>query len=218
MDDRNDRPDDFRADQAQAGEERGEERGLPSWAASALGLLVAGAVVYGVGRAVLGRSRAAPREIAVRKSVTVGKPPEELYRHWRSLEHLPQVMRHLESVRELGGGRSHWVAKAPLGRKVAWDAELTEELENRRLAWRSVGSTPVPNEGSVEFEPAPGGRGTEIHVRLRYRPPAGRLGARFAKLFGEEPALQIAEDLQRYKQRLEAGEVASTAGQPAGRA
>ena len=217
MDDRNDRLNDVRADEAQAGEDRGEERGLPSWAASALGLLIAGAVVYGVGRAVMGRKRDAPREITVRKSVTVGKPADELYRHWRALEHLPQVMRHLESVHELGGGRSHWVAKAPLGRKVAWDAELTEELENRRLAWRSVGDTPVPNEGSVEFKPAPGGRGTEIHVHLRYHPPAGRLGAAFAKLFGEEPAQQIDEDLHRYKQRLETGEVASTEGQPVGR-
>jgi len=156
--------------------------------------------------------------IEVRESVTIARPAEELYRHWRSFENLPSIMRHLESVEVRGGGRSHWVAKGPLNTRVAWDAETTEDRPNERIAWRSLEGATVPNEGAVTFREAPGGRGTEVHVALLYRPPLGSVGAAFAKLFGEEPAQQVHEDLWRFKQRLEAGEVATTQGQPSGRA
>lgn len=164
----------------------------------------------------LGGSRSS-QGIQVRESVTINRPAEELYRYWRNFENLPEVMRHLERVTDQGGGRSHWVAKGPAGTKVEWDAELTQEVENALIGWRSVGDSSVPNEGTVRFKPAPGGRGTEIHVSLSYHPPLGALGANVAKLFGEEPSLQIAEDLRRYKQRLETGEIATTEGQPSGR-
>jgi uncharacterized membrane protein len=65
--------------------------------------------------------------------------------------------------------------------------------------------------------PAPGDRGTEVHVRLDYKPPGGKAGAMVAKLFGDEPGQQVGDDLRRLKQMLEAGEVATTAGQPSGR-
>ena len=54
---------------------------------------------------------------------------------------------------------------------------------------------------------APGGRGTEVHVELRYDPPGGKLGALVAKLFGEEPGQQVEGDLRRFKQVIETGEV-----------
>ena len=63
----------------------------------------------------------------------------------------------------------------------------------------------VSNAGSVRFLPAPDGRGTEVHVTLDYLPPAGRMGAMIARLFGEEPGQQIREDLRRFKQAIEAG-------------
>ena len=52
---------------------------------------------------------------------------------------------------------------------------------------------------------------------MRYNPPAGSLGAAFAKLFGEEPDQQVNEDLHHFKQIMETGEVATTQGQPTGR-
>jgi uncharacterized membrane protein len=149
----------------------------------------------------------ANRGIEVRKAITVNKPPEEVYAFWRNLENLPQFMVHLESVRVLDARLSYWKARAPLGTAVEWTAEITEDIPNRLLAWQSVEGTKVPNSGHVEFKPAPGDRGTEVHVRLRYDPPGGTLGATIAKLFGEEPSVQVDGDLRRLKQVLEVGEV-----------
>ncbi|MDF1502420.1 SRPBCC family protein [Roseisolibacter sp. H3M3-2] len=143
----------------------------------------------------------------VRKSVTVNRPADEVYAFWRNLENLPRFMKHLESVQVTGGGRSHWKANAPAGTSVEWDAETTEDRPNERIAWRSVDGADVPNAGVVRFVPAAGGRGTEIHVDLRYDPPAGKLGALVAKLFGDEPGQQVDGDLRRFKQVLEVGEV-----------
>jgi len=150
---------------------------------------------------------AARNGVRVRKSISVDRPVEEVYRFWRNVENLPRFMRHLESVQETGERRSHWRAKGPSGTSVEWDAQLTEDRENERIAWRSLPGADVSNAGIVRFRPAPGGRGTEVHVDLRYDPPAGPLGTAVAKLFGEEPAQQVADDLRRFKQVLETGEV-----------
>jgi uncharacterized membrane protein len=158
----------------------------------------------------------ANRGIKVEKSVTVNKSPEELYRFWRNFENLPRFMDHLESVRVEGEGRSHWVAKAPAGTTVEWDAEVYNEKENELIAWRSLEGADVDNAGSVRFEAGPEGRSTIVRVSLKYDPPGGLIGSTFAKLFGEEPSQQIEEDLRRFKQVMEAGEIPTTEGQSSG--
>ncbi|HEX9993270.1 MAG TPA: SRPBCC family protein [Acidimicrobiales bacterium] len=149
-------------------------------------------------------------------AVTVNRSPEEAYRFWRDLERLPSFMDHLRSVTVDGDGRSHWVANAPAGRTVEWDAELVEDRPGEVIAWRSVGRSRVQTTGSVRFAPAPGGRGTEVTVEITYSPPAGALGAAVAKLFGEEPLQQVKDDLRRFKQVLETGEVVRSDGSPDG--
>lgn len=159
------------------------------------------------------------RGIKVEKSVTINRSPEELFRYWRNFENLPRIMNHLEAVTTTeGGNRSHWVAKAPAGTTVEWDAEIFNEKENELIAWRSLEGADVDNAGSVRFQPATGGRGTEVKVSLKYDPPGGALGAAVAKMFGEEPAGQIQEDLRRFKQEMETGVIATTEGQSSGRA
>ncbi|HYE02535.1 MAG TPA: SRPBCC family protein, partial [Phycisphaerales bacterium] len=155
--------------------------------------------------------------IHVEKAVTINRPAEELYRFWRQLENLPRVMGHLERVEVIDNTRSHWVAKAPAGFEVEWDAEIINDEPGALIAWKAVEGSQVPNAGSVRFLPAPPGRGTEVKVTLEYLPPAGRLGAAIAKLFGEEPSQQVRDDLARFKQLMESGEIASVEGQPAGR-
>jgi uncharacterized membrane protein len=154
----------------------------------------------------------------VRKSITLSRSPEEIYKYWRNFEQLPRFMNHLQSVTDLGGGRSHWVAKGPAGMSVEWDAQITHDEPNRLIAWRSLDGSDVDNSGEAQFLPATGGRGTVLRVQLRYSPPAGKVGAAFAKLLGESPEKQIAVDLLRFKQMIETGEIARTEGQPAGRA
>ena len=148
----------------------------------------------------------------VRKSLIINRPPEELYQFWRDFENLPRFMQHLESVRVTGEGRSHWVAKAPAGTTVEWDAEITEDRPNELIAWRSLEGADVENAGSVRFEPAPGNRGTIVRVEIEYNPPGGALGAAVAWLFGEEPGQQAQDALRCFKQVMETGEVVLSEG------
>jgi uncharacterized membrane protein len=159
----------------------------------------------------------AGRGIRVEKAVTINRSPEELYSFWRNFENLPRFMNHLESVRVTGEKTSHWVAKAPAGTSVEWDAEVYNSKDNELIAWRTLENADVASAGSVHFEAASGGRGTVVRVVLKYDPPAGKLGAFVARLFGENPEQQIDEDLRRFKQLIETGEVATTEGQPSGR-
>jgi uncharacterized membrane protein len=156
--------------------------------------------------------------IRVRKSVTINRPTEELYAFWHDFQNLARFTKHVESVQITDDNHSHWIAKGPAGKKVEWDAETIEDRPNELIAWRSVEGSTVENSGSVRFEPATGGRGTVVRVEVEYYPPAGLLGATVAKLLGEEPKGQLEEDLRRLKQIMEAGEIITTEGQPAGRA
>ncbi len=177
--------------------------------------VVGGGLVY---RATLGRGPSLTRVAGplVDRCITINRPVEDIYRFWRNFENLPRFMRHLLSVTVFDARRSHWVARAPAGRTVEWDAEIVEEVVNERIAWRAVGDADVQHTGTVTFSPVPGDRGTEVRVMLHYAPPAGRLGAALAKLFGQEPAQQVAHDLTTFKQVMEAGERPSVAGQPRG--
>lgn len=144
--------------------------------------------------------------VHVLRTITINRPAEEIYRFWRNFENLPRFMDHLESVR-VTNGRSRWRAKAPAGTSIEWEAELLQDEPNQSIAWRSLEGTSVPHRGVVRFSPAPGNRGTEVLVELKYDPPGGLAAAALAKLFGEEPSQQIADDLRRLKQVLETGEV-----------
>lgn len=159
----------------------------------------------------------AGRGIKVEKSVTINRDREDLYNFWRNFENLPRFMNHLEAVHVTGPGRSHWVAKAPAGQTVEWDAEIYNEKDGEMVAWRTLENADVDSAGSVHFEQAAGGRGTVVRVVLKYDPPGGKIGALVARLFGENPEQQIEEDLGRFKQLMETGEIATTEGQPSGR-
>ncbi len=156
-------------------------------------------------RRLRGVREAAPEE--VRRTITIACSPEDAYRFWRNLENLPRFVAHLESIAVLDERRSHWIAKAPAGTSVEWDAEIIEDRPNDRIAWRSLPGADIESSGAVYFEPAPGGRGTEVSVEIRYQPPFGAAGKALAKLLGEEPGQQTDGDLRRLKQVLETGEV-----------
>jgi uncharacterized membrane protein len=147
---------------------------------------------------------------------TIDRPSEELFFFWRNFENLPRFMTHVQAVRKLDEKRSHWVVAGPGGRDVQWDAEIINEEPNKFIAWRSLANADVHNAGSVWFVPAPGQRGTEVRVSMEYIPPAGKIGSAIAWLFGETPRQQIQEDLRRFKQLMETGEIPTTAGQPRG--
>lgn len=156
------------------------------------------------------------KTIKVEKTVTINKPQDELYNFWHNFENLPKFMNHLKLVKVVDPERSHWVAKAPLGTSVEWDADIIEDRENEFISWSSVKDAGIENSGFVRFKKASGNRGTEVEVVIVYQPPGGTIGAAIAKLFGEAPKQQIGDDLNRFKMLMEAGEIATTEGQPKG--
>lgn len=160
----------------------------------------------GQGRGIAGQMRQG-RPVQVRQSITINRSPEEVYGFWRNFQNLPRFMAHLESVEVIDERRSHWRAKGPAGQVVEWDAEIIEDRPHELIAWRSLPNADVPNAGVVRFVRAPGNRGTEVHVEMTYEPPGGQLGKIAAKLLGESPEQQVKDDLRRFKQVLETGEV-----------
>jgi uncharacterized membrane protein len=156
--------------------------------------------------------------VKVEESVTINRPVLEVYRFWRNFENLPRFMDHLESVTVVDDTRSHWVAKGPAGTKVEWDAIIHNEVDDELIAWRSLPGSEVNNAGSVHFTPTPDGTGTDVRVVLSYEPPAGMVGVAVAKLLGEEPSKQVADDLRRFKQVMDSGDVLAGARPIAGRA
>jgi uncharacterized membrane protein len=152
-------------------------------------------------------SNGANRGIHAQGTCIVNSTPEEVYQFWRNFQNLPRFMRHVESVEELGNGRSHWKVKGPAGMEVEWDATTVADVPNELITWRTLENSDVDHAGAVRFERAAGGRGTIVKVNLEYLPIGGVIGATVAKLFGEEPGQQLDDDLRRFKQVLEVGEV-----------
>jgi uncharacterized membrane protein len=150
------------------------------------------------------------------RSLAIQSPPETLYSYWRQLENLPRIMSHLVSVQQTDSLRSHWTAQAPMGQTIEWDAEIINERPDDLIAWRSVPGSQLDTAGSVHFEALPGNRGTLVHIELKYEPPGGKAAAALARLFGAGLEAGINEDLRKFKQLMETGEVASISGQPQG--
>ncbi|MFZ0243289.1 MAG: YgaP-like transmembrane domain [Desulfobacterales bacterium] len=149
--------------------------------------------------------------------LTIGRSREDVYASWRDLEKLPRFMHHIESVRQTGDGHSQWTARLPKGMgTIAWEAETTEDRVNEKIAWRSLGDADVRNSGEVLFREAPGNRGTEVKVRIEYRPPAGKLGRIAAGFANPAFSGMIREDIRRFKSLMETGEIPTTEGQPTG--
>lgn len=179
---------------------------------------IAGVTVVDVYTAARNARRLRGRQIMeLTATTTIRKQPGELYDFWRRFENLPGFMAHLEDVRSTNGRRSHWRATAPFGRTVEWDAEIIEEIPGQQLSWCSLDGADIRNTGTVELRPAPGGRGTEVHVELAYEVPAGPIGAAIARWAGEEPHQQLDDDLRRLKQVMETGEVVRSDGAPGGK-
>jgi uncharacterized membrane protein len=151
----------------------------------------------------------------LKAAITVRRAPEQVYAFWRDFQNLPRFMYHLGSVEATGDGRTHWKVKAPLG-SVEWDAEVTEERLNELISWRSVEGSKFDNSGSVRFAPAPRDQGTEIRLELHYDVPGGALTTALAKVLGEDPIQQVKDDLRRFKQVMETGEVVRSEGSPEG--
>ncbi len=154
------------------------------------------------------RALSGPRGVRVHTGITIARPVEDVYAFWRDFDNLSRFVPNLESVQAIDSQRSHWIVRGPAGRTVEWDAEIIHEEPNRVIGWRSLAGADVVNAGSVNFDAAPGGRGTEVRVSMQYQPPGGKPGVAVASLVRVEPSQQVREGLRRLKELLEAGEIA----------
>jgi uncharacterized membrane protein len=152
-------------------------------------------------------------DVLVGRSVTIDRPRQELYDFWRDFHNLPHFMHNIKRVVIIDRVRSHWIVEAPAGKTVEWDSTITADESGRLIAWHSEDGASIRNSGQVEFRDSPDGRGTIVTVTLAYDPPGGNLGKMIAKLFQKEPKIQARQDLRRFKQLMETGEV-STAAPP----
>lgn len=144
------------------------------------------------------------QNIRVETSIVVDRPVSEVYRIWRNLENLPVFMEHLVEVREIDDVRSHWVATAPAGMVIEWDAKIVNDVENKLIAFETQEGSGVDMAGSTHFD-ALGKNATKVRVVLRYDPPADMLGVWISKIFRSDPQHEIDEDLRRFKRIMELG-------------
>jgi len=204
-------------------------RNIPGLAVAAAGTAIAArgvtghCAIYetlGIDTARKRSRRADEYPVDVAESFTINASPEELYSFWRTLEQLPRVFTHLESVTEIDSRRSHWVAKPieSLDRTIEWDAEITRDEPNKVIAWKSVPSSSMifETEGEVQFVPALGDRGTTLRVLMQYRLLGGGATRFVSKMFGKSPQRLIREDLRNFKRMIEIGERITTEGQSRG--
>jgi uncharacterized membrane protein len=152
----------------------------------------------------------------VGRTVTIGRPREEIYAFWRDFPNLAGIMENIERIDTIDAKRSHWVVKGPGGKTVEWDSVVTDDEPGRLIAWQSVEGADVKSSGRVEFLDAAPGRGTMVRATIAYDPPGGVIGQWIAKLLQREPNVQARRDLRRLKQFMETGEITSSAS-PSGR-
>ena len=146
----------------------------------------------------------------VGRAVTINRPLGELFAFFRDFANLPTFMENVERIDVLDTKRSHWVVKGPANTRYEWDALVTDEVQDRYIAWASQPGADVDNSGQVEFRDA-GARGTVVAVTILYDPPGGLVGKLIAKMFQREPAIQARRDLRRFKQLMETGEITTAA-------
>ena len=132
----------------------------------------------------------------IEKSIDVNVPVREAYNQWTQFETFPQFMDAVESVRQDGDTRLHWVAQIA-GRRQEWDAEITEQTPDQRIAWTST--TGDRNAGAVDFHRVDDNL-TRITLTMDIEPSGAveSLGTALGI-----PAGQVEGDLKRFKAFIE---------------
>ena len=137
----------------------------------------------------------------VESSVVVEAPVSQVFNYWRTLENLPNFMSNIEEVRSVGNRRTHWRVKGPLGAKLEFDAQTTQEQENQTIAWESLDGN-IETSGEVRFQEL-GENRTRVEVSMNYAdPPGGKLGEVGARIVAN-PQVMVDQDLQNFKEIME---------------
>jgi uncharacterized membrane protein len=154
------------------------------------------------------------RTVDIQKTIHIEAPVEQVYAFWTNYQNFPLFMSNIREIQDLGGGRSHWLVSGPGGAPIEWDAILTEQIPNERIAWRSEPGSMLDNAGVIRFRPE--SNGTRVDLRFCYNPPIGGAGQAVVELLGADPRAKLNEDLGRLKALLEGTSRTDSHGQEPG--
>jgi uncharacterized membrane protein len=155
-------------------------------------------------------------DAAARAAVTIGRPADELRTLWLDPETQSRIWTHFADVTPLDGRTADWVARGPAGGEYRWRTEVTDSGSDE-IRWSSLDGADVPNAGLLVFRPAPGDRGTELHLDVRFDPPGGVVGEAVSKLFHIVPGEIVRHALYKFRALALTGEIPTTDPQPAAR-
>ena len=151
--------------------------------------------------------------------VTVNKSAAEIYKFWRDAANYAKFMPQIESVEKLSDTHFKWTAKLPADKTLNWESEIVEDKPNQMLRWETknedVTDLAVPHSGELTLKELPHNRGTQVKLEITNHPQTGAIGAALAQLFKAAPSQFTLESLRRFKQLMEAGELANSNNQPA---
>ena len=186
--------------------------GLSRRSTSGIALAVVGGTIAYLGAT----SDSQPQEFHARSSIVVNASPQDVYRFWRDFQNIPLFTRHVDSVTAQDDNHSTWTAIGPLGTRLTWHAEVTNDRQNESISWRSLPGSDIQVNGTVTFTAAPANRGTLVRADVEYYPPAGPFSRVIAQLLGKDPSFLMRNDLRRFKALLETGEIPTIEGQTHG--
>lgn len=185
---------------------------LAGWGVSRRGWLGTVAAGGGAYLALESINRIRPYHAGIHVSQTINKPVSEVYQFARNPENwaliLEQIGQHENSDRT--------ATRAPINRRMNWNAEIWKEEKDQVIAWQSHGRNPR-RRGAMRFRPAPGNRGTEVILGLEFHYSDTLITRALQMLRGRDPEWRAREALRGLKQLLECGEIPTIAGQPSGR-
>ena len=149
----------------------------------------------------IGKNCMAPRTVRMEGEVSVDVPPAQMFRLWRDVENLPELVSHLESVERQGSRRSRWQMRSGGESPLVWDVEADDEIENERLGWHSVRGAPIDSAASITFAPLDDGASTRVRVEVAYAPASQDTALAIGRCVE-----RLGDDLASMKRRVEAGE------------
>jgi uncharacterized membrane protein len=132
----------------------------------------------------------------VEQSIEISAPVRTVYNQCTRFEEYPSFLEGVTEIRRPDERQLEWHASVG-GREIVWHAEITEQITDRRIAWRSVSGR--RNAGTIDFEPLAAGR-TRITAAMDYEPQGAleSMGSAFGVL-----QRRIESDLLRLKRFIE---------------
>jgi uncharacterized membrane protein len=155
-------------------------------------------------------------DAAARAAVTISRSTEELRALWLQPDTQSRIWAHFADVSASDARTAEWVAHGPAGGEYRWRTEVDDSVTNE-VRWSALEGADVANAGTLLFRPAPGDRGTELHLDVRFDPPGGAVGEAVSKLFHIVPREIVLTALYRFRALALTGEIPITDPQPAAR-